>query len=124
MRPEPGGDAALGFDGAQRRELGLTVEPVARLPLERRRAGMEHPLAVPPHGFPETVLAGGPSRLDGRQDPAPCGVQLLVARSASAKLEFAHTIPCEAHVRVAVDQPGDRAETAAVELLDLSAGHA
>ncbi len=117
---KPGGDTALGVDRAQRRELGLTVEPVARLPLERRRAGMEHPLPVPPDGCPETVFARGSSRLDGRQDPAPGGVQLLVARPAGAKVELTDTVPREAHVRVAVDEPWDRAQAAAVELLDLS----
>ena len=81
---------------------------------------MEHPLAVPPDGCSETVLARGSSRLDGRQDSASGGVQLLVARSTGAKLELTDAIPCEAHVRVAVDEPRDRAETAAVELLDVA----
>ena len=120
VRSEPGGDTALGCDRAQRRELGLTVEPVARLPFEGRRAGMEHPLAMPPDRGPEAVLAGRPSRFDGRQDPAPRGVELLVARPTRAKLELARAIPREAHVRVAVHEPWDRAETTAVELLDLS----
>ena len=46
VRPEPRRDAAGGPDRAQRRELGVAVEPVAGLRLERRRAVPEHPPAV------------------------------------------------------------------------------
>ena len=46
VRAEPGRDAACRADGLELRELGVAVEPVAALPLERRRAVREHRVAV------------------------------------------------------------------------------
>jgi len=47
-------------------------------------------------------------------------MELLVRRAGRALCELLHPVTREARVRVAVDEPRDRAETAAVDLLDLS----
>ncbi len=57
VRAEPGRDAARVPDRAQGRELGVTVEAVARLRLERRRAGGAHPVAVALDGGAQAALA-------------------------------------------------------------------
>src|SRR6476620_4225445 len=126
---EPGRDATLGLDRTQRRELGLAVEPVARLGFEGRRSRMEHPGSMPAHRVAEPILAGCAGRLDGGQDAATRCVQLLVARAARAQFELTGTAPCEARMRVTVDEPRKRAQAASIELLDVSAertevGHA
>src|SRR3712207_8985106 len=46
VRAQPRGDAAGSRDGAQLRELGLAVEPVPGLRLERRRAVPQHPATM------------------------------------------------------------------------------
>ena len=120
MRAQPGRNPAPGLDRPERRELRLAVETVARLGLERRRAGVEHPVAMPANGFAEPVLAGVPRRLDRGQDASARGVQLLVARSARAQLELTGAIAGEARVRVAVDEPGERAQAPPVELLHVA----
>src|SRR5215211_7467628 len=116
MRTEPRRDAAFLRDHAEGRQLGLAIEPVAGLRLERRRARAEHPGVVAPDGLTEALLAG----LAGRADSAAGGVELLIARSRCAKRELLHTVAAEAGVRVAVDETRDRAEAAAVELLDIA----
>src|SRR5919201_5785718 len=68
---------------------------------------------------PELVLACGARRADRGHDPTARGVQVLVARAARAQRELLDPIAAEARVRVAVDQSRHRAETAAVELLDV-----
>ena len=68
----------------------------------------------------EPVLAGGAGRADGREDAAAGGVQLLVARAGRAERELLDAVAPEARVRVAVDEPGDRAEAAPVELDDVA----
>jgi hypothetical protein len=73
---------------------------------------------VSPDGVGEPVLARRAGRLDGREDPTTRGVQLLVARAGRAKLELCDAIAPETCVRVTVDEPRHRAETAAIELLD------
>ena len=121
MRAEPGRDAARGADRTQRRELGLAVEPVARLRLQRRRAGAQHPVAVALDGARAgRRRSGGPRRRDGREDAAAGGVQLLVARAGRAQRELLDAVAGERRVRVAVDEARDGAEAAAVELLDLA----
>jgi hypothetical protein len=120
MRPEPGGDAALGADRTERTELGLAVEPVARLRLEGRRPGAQHPAAVSRDGLAQAFLAGGTRRPHGREDSAPSGVQLLVRRTRGAQGELLDPVAAEAGVGVAVDEPGHRAEASAVQLLDLA----
>ena len=47
-------------------------------------------------------------------------MKLLVARTARAQGELVDAVSGEARVGVAIDQPGDRAEAASVELLDLT----
>ena len=120
VRAEPRRDAARVADRAERRELRVAVEPVARLRLERRRALAEHPPAVPLDRCAQAVLAGRPRRADGREDAAAGGVQLLVARAAGAERELVHAVAAERGVRVAVDEARDRAQAAAVELDDVA----
>ncbi len=47
-------------------------------------------------------------------------MELLVARARRAEGELLHPVAREAGVRVAVDEAGDRRETASVELLDVA----
>ena len=47
-------------------------------------------------------------------------MELLVRRAARAQRELLDAVACEARVRVTVDEPGDRAEPASVELVDLA----
>jgi len=84
VRAEPGRDAFLGDDRAQRGQLGLAVEPVARLRLESRSAGAQHPLAVAVHGRSQLALAGRSGGTNRREDPAAGCVQLLVAGASRA----------------------------------------
>ena len=63
----------------------------------------------------EPVLAGVPRRLDCGQDASSRRVQLLIARSPRAQLELTGAIAGEARVRVAVDEPGERAQAPPVE---------
>ena len=120
MRAEPGRDPARRPDRPQRRELGLAVEAVARLPLEGRRAGAQHPAAVALDRLARARFSGRPGRPDGREDAAARRVQLLVARAARAQRELLDAVAAEGRVRVAVDEARDRAEPAAVELLDVA----
>jgi hypothetical protein len=47
-------------------------------------------------------------------------VQLLVRRARGAQRELLDTVAGEARVRVAVDEPRDRTEAAAVQLVDVT----
>ena len=62
-------------------------------------------------------LACGTRRSYGRENAAACGMKFLIRGSTSSEGELVHPIAAEAGVRVAVDEPGNRAETAAVDLL-------
>ena len=117
---EPRRDTASRPDRTQLRELRLAVEAVARLRLERGRAGTEHPPGVALHRCRQPGLARGTGRPHRREDPAAAGVQLLVARTGRAQRELVDPIAREAGVRVAVDQTRDRGQAAPVELLDLA----
>ena len=61
-----------------------------------------------------------PRRAHGRENAAAGRVELLVARAARAQRELVDAVAGEAGVRVAVDEPRDGAEPAAVDLLDLA----
>src|SRR5207253_2743184 len=99
----------------QGRKLRLEVEAVTRLGLERRGARAQHPLPVTRDALAELVRGGSTRSTDGGHDPAAAGVQLLVRRAAGAQRELLHAIAGEARVRVAVDEPRDRAQSTAVE---------
>ena len=120
VRAEPRRRAARVADRAQGRELGVVVEPVAGLALPRRRAVREHPLRMPLDSDAQSVGVQRARRPDGREDAAACRVQLLVARAARAQGELLDAVAAERGMRVAVDEPRQRAETAAVELLDVA----
>src|SRR5215218_6061146 len=120
MRTEPRRDAAFLRDHAEGRQLGLAIEPVAGLRLERRRARAEHPGVVAPDGLTEALLAGLAGRQDGRADSAAGGVELLVTRSRCAERELLHAVAAEAGMRVAVDEARERTAAAAVDLLDIA----
>ena len=120
VRSEPGGNAAGGANRAQLGELGVVVEPVPGLPLERGRAVRPHPGTVSHGSAHELVLAGSPRRPHRREDAAAGGVKLLVRGAARAQRELGHPIAAEARVRVTVDEAGDRREAAPVYLLDVT----
>ena len=119
MRPEPGRDPARVPDRAQLGELGVVVEAVPGLRLEGGRAVGAHPARMPLDHRRQPSHAGGARRLDGRQDAAARRMQLLVARPGRAQRELLDPVAREAGVRVAVDEPGDRAAAAPVDLFDV-----
>ncbi len=65
------------------------------------------------------VFAGSSCRANGGEDPAARRVELLVARTRCPQRELLDAVAREARVGMAVDEARDRAEPAAVELLDL-----
>ena len=120
VRAEPRREAARLPDRAERRELRLPVEPIARLRLEGRRALAEHPRAVQLDRCSQAVLACRPRSADRREDAAAGGMKLLVARPAGAERELVRAVAAERGMRVAVDKARDRAQPAAVELRDVT----
>src|SRR6266566_6405200 len=120
MRAEPGRDSPDSANRSQGGELGLAVEPVAGLRLERRRSVTEHPAAVALDRGAQAVLARRARRPDGREDAAAAGVQLFVAGAAGAERELVDAVAAEGRVRVAVDEARDRAEPTAVDLDDVT----
>ena len=67
-------------------------------------------------GVRQLLISGSPRRANGRHDAASRRVQLLVARSTGTEGELLDPVPAERRMRVAVDEPGNRAEASAVEL--------
>jgi len=68
----------------------------------------------------ESGFARSACGADGRHDPAPCSVELLVRRARCPQCELLHSVAREAGMRVAVDEPGNGAEPPPVELLDVT----
>src|SRR4029079_10480882 len=116
VRAEPGRDAARGPDRTQLRELRVVVEPVARLPFERRRAVGSHPRTVAHRDRRELRFSGRAGGTDGREDATACGVELLVRGTARAQRDLVDAVAAEARVRVAVDEARNGREPAAVDL--------
>ena len=116
VRAEPCRYAACVPHCPQAGKLGLTVEAVARLRLERRRPLRAHPGAVTLHSGPQAGLVERSRRSDRRQDAAARRMQLLVARASGAESELLDPVAAEAGVGVAVDQPGQRAAAPSVDL--------
>jgi hypothetical protein len=111
--------AARLLNRPERGELGVAVEAVARLGLERRRARARHPAAVPPHRLSQTVFPGRSCGADRGEDPTAARVQLLVGRTRGSKRKLLDAVAREARVRVAIDETGNRAATASVDHVDL-----
>ena len=120
VRAEPGRHAAGRANGFELGELGVVVEPVAALPLERRRAVREHRVAVANDGLARARPARRAGGAHRREDPAPRGEQLLVRRPRRTERELVRTVAHERRMRVAVDETGDGAEPASVDLLDVA----
>ena len=120
MRAKPGRDAARCPDCAELCELGVAIEPIARLRLEGRRAMNAHPAAMSLGRCRQLVLARGARRSHGGKDPAACCVQLLIAGAGGAQRELADAISGERRMRVAVDEPWDRGQATAVDLDDIT----
>src|SRR5262249_8446074 len=118
MGAEPGRHAAGVADGAERRELCLAVESVARLALPRRRSGLEHPAAVTVNRLCESRRPSSARGTHRGEDSAAGRVQLLVARATCAQRELLDAIAAERRVRVAVDETRHGAAASTVELLD------
>ena len=108
VRAEPRGNPAGGTDGTQLLELGVTIESVARLSLERRRPVGAHPASVAQRRCFELGLRRRSRRGDRREDAAAGGVQLLVGRTSGTERELVDPVTREARVGVAVDEPGKR----------------
>jgi len=84
VRAQPGRHTAGRADGFQLGELGIAVEPVAALPLERRRAVGKHRVAVAGDDPAELCGARRTGCARRREDPAAGREQLLVRRPARA----------------------------------------
>ena len=120
MRAEPRRDSSRGPNGLELGELGVAVEAVAGLGLERRGA-------VPPHPAAVTLGRGEELCQAWRHvSPAPwrgslrrC-VQFLVRRPACAQGELVDAVAREAGVRVAVDESGNGGQATPVQLFDLA----
>ena len=120
VRPEPGRDAPGGPNRRELGELRVVVEAVPTLALERGRPVRQHRVSMTRDDRLEGVDACGPRRTGRRQDPAARGEELLVRRTAAPQRELVRAIAGERRVRVAVDEPGDRREPSAVDLLDVA----
>ena len=70
--------------------------------------------------FGQSLRARGTRRVDRREDSAPSDVQLLVTRTARAQCKLTDAVARERRVRVAIDEPWDRAQASAVELVDVT----
>ena len=121
VRAQEGRDPSFLPDHLQRGDLGLAIEPVARLGLEGRGAGGEHPASMPAQRLAQPLAPGLPSCAYGREDAAPGSVELLVARPGGTQRELIDAIAAKARVRVTVDQPGDRTQAARVQHVDIAA---
>src|SRR5439155_3631141 len=99
---------------------GLEIEPVAGLRLEGGRAGMQHPPPVLLHQPGEGLLARRSGRPNRRHDPPARAMELFVRSTSRPQGELLDAVTCEAGMRVAVDEPRDRAEPPTVQLLDLA----
>ena len=85
-------------------DLGLEVQAVAGLGLDRRHAVAEH-LVQPAAAVGEQVVGGGrPGRGDRRQDPAAGGQDLEVAGAALAQEHLALARAGEQQMGVRIDQ--------------------
>lgn len=110
-RRDPTGVANRGELG----HLGLAIEAVTALPLERRRAVRDHGVAMPCDERIERHLSRG-TRGSRRREDASAGREKLVVRGASgAQRELVDAVAGKRRVRVAVDETGDRTEATAVE---------
>ena len=106
--PEPVG-------GLDQPDLGLEVETVAGLRLDRRDAVAEH-LVEPAASVRHQVVDRGRARRgDRRQDAAAGREDLEVAGAALAQQPLALARAAEQQVRVRVDQPGRDGAAAGVE---------
>jgi hypothetical protein len=101
----------------QHLELGLDVESVARLDLDRGGAAGDQRLQPRPRGLDQLVEARRARRLHRRDDAAAGRGDRLVAGAFEALLELAGPVTGEDEVGVAVDEPGRH--PGAVQRLDL-----
>ena len=117
---EPGRAPARSSNRAQRGELRVAVEAVARLALPRRRAVVEHPRRVPFDTCAQGALVERTRCPHRREDPAAARVQLFVRRPRCTARELVDAVAAPPRMRVAVDEARDRAQAAAVELVDVA----
>ena len=92
--------------GAQQAGLGVEIEPVTGLDLDRGHALGDQPVEARGGARDELVLARRPRRLDGRDDAAAGRGDLAVARAGQAQLELVRAVAAEDEVGMAVDQAG------------------
>ena len=90
----------------QQADLGLQVQPVARLRLDRRHPVAQHLIEPAPAVSQQRVRRGRPGRRHRRQDPAACLQDLEVPGTTLAQEQFAFARPGEQQVRVRIDEAG------------------
>ncbi len=120
VRAEPGRHAPGGPNRLELGELGVVVEAVPTLALEGRGPVGQHRGSMTRDDRLERDETRGPRRTGRRQDPAAGCEELLVRRAGAPQRELVRAIAGERRVRVAVDEPGDRREPSAVDLLDVA----
>ena len=76
--------AAQAIGDLEQAELGLEVQPVAGLRLDRRDAVAEHLVEPAPAVREQLALGRGAGRGDGRQDPAALGQDVEIGGAALA----------------------------------------
>ncbi len=99
---------------AQHLRLGVALEPVARLDLQRRHALGQEALDARRARRQQIGLGRGARRPYGRGDAAAAPRDLLVRRAVLPLLELVAAIAGVDDVRVAVDQPRQQPAAAAV----------
>ena len=87
-------------------KLGLEVQPVAGLRLDRRDAVAEHLVEPAPTVGEQLALGRGAGRGDRRQDPAALGQDVEIRGAPLAHDELVLARAREHQVRVRVDEPG------------------
>ena len=98
-----GGDPA---GDAQHLDLGVDVEPVARLDLDDRDTLGDQRIGAGQGIGQQIVLGRVASGGDGRDDPAAGARHLFVARPIEAHLEFARAVAAKDDMGVTVYQGG------------------
>ena len=100
---------------AQHLALGVEIEPVAGLDLERRDALGQQRAHARLAGAEQLVFGGGARRAHGRQDAAAALRDLGVGGAVQPRLELVAAVAGVDDVRVAVDQSRSDPRAAAVD---------
>jgi hypothetical protein len=96
-------------------QLGVEIEAVAALHLERGGAAPSHPLHAREALGVQVVLAGLAGLPDAREDAAAAREDLLVVGARDAQLELVAAVAAPHHVRVRIDERGHQRLSVAID---------